>query len=171
MLESIIVSVLARAADQLGGGWRAGFSRPMPDLSNVPAGLTQARQALDVVRGPFGQGDIGRHETLAASLFLLDVVGAMRFRPSLDAEPLSAVVDHDFRHGTSYAATLRCWIASNYDIPRAAEALVLHPNTLRHRLRRLGEVIDLDDPDLRLVLALQLRLREIDPPMRKDESR
>ena len=37
--------------------------------------------------------------------------------------------------------------------------MTLHPNTLRHRLRRLAELIDIDDPDLRLALALQLRLR------------
>ncbi|MEV0585282.1 helix-turn-helix domain-containing protein [Nonomuraea sp. NPDC050310] len=161
VLEPIIATVLARARDQLGGEWRAGFSRPQADLSDVPAALEQARQALDVVCGPFGGGAIGRHERLAASLFLLDAFRAMRFRPSLEAEPLSLVLEHDARHGTDYVRTLRCWIAAGYDIPRAAEALVLHPNTLRHRLRRLAEVLDLDDPDLRLALALQLRLQEI----------
>ncbi|OUC98651.1 PucR family transcriptional regulator [Streptosporangium minutum] len=161
VLESIIATVLAHAGDQFGGEWRAGFSRLLHDLSDAPAGLNQARQALDVVCGPFGKGLIGRHETVAAPLFLLDVFRAMRFLPALEAEPLSAVLDHDARHGTDYVRTLRCWIAANYDVPRAAEALVLHSNTLRHRLRRLTEVIDLSDPDLRLALALQLRLQEI----------
>ncbi|MER6951001.1 oligopeptide/dipeptide ABC transporter ATP-binding protein [Nonomuraea sp. NPDC000554] len=161
VLESIITTVLARATDQFGGEWRAGISRPLHDLSDVPAGLSQAQQALDVVCGSFGKGNIGRHDQLAASLFLLDTFQAMRFRPSLEGEPLSIVSDHDARHGTDYVRTLRCWIAAGYDIPRAAEALVLHSNSLRHRLRRLSEVIDLDDQDLRLALALQLRLQEI----------
>ncbi|MGW2222615.1 helix-turn-helix domain-containing protein, partial [Nonomuraea sp. NPDC001684] len=51
--------------------------------------------------------------------------------------------------------------AAHYDVPRAAEALSLHPNTLRYRLRRIGELIALDEPDVRLVLGLQLRLAEI----------
>ncbi|MEW9521360.1 PucR family transcriptional regulator [Streptomyces tubercidicus] len=163
VLESIITTVLARATDQFGGEWRAGISRPLHDLSDVPTGLAQAQQALDVVcmiSGSFGKGTIGRHDQLAASLFLIDTFQAMRFRPSLEGEPLSIVSDHDARHGTDYVRTLRCWIAAGYDIPRAAEALVLHANTLRHRLRRLSEVIDLDDQDLRLALALQLRLQE-----------
>jgi DNA-binding PucR family transcriptional regulator len=37
----------------------------------------------------------------------------------------------------------------------------VHQNTFRYRLRRLSEVgeIDLGDPDTRLALMLQLRLR------------
>ncbi|MFJ9443687.1 PucR family transcriptional regulator [Kitasatospora sp. NPDC101235] len=159
VIQLIIATVLARARDTLGGGWRAGISRTLPGLADISTGLSQARQALKVVCGPFGKAEIGRHDELAAPIFLRDVYEALRYRPALDAEPLSTVLDHDARHGTEYEKTLRCWIAGHYDVPRVAEAMTLHPNTLRHRLRRLAELIDIDDPDLRLALALQLRLR------------
>ncbi|MEU6882896.1 helix-turn-helix domain-containing protein [Streptomyces sp. NPDC046712] len=159
VIQLILATVLARARDTLGGGWRAGISRTLTGLADIPTGMSQARQALKVVCGPFGKAEIGRHDELAASMFLRDVYEALRYRPALDAEPLSTVLDHDARHGTDYEKTLRCWIAEHYDVPQAADALTLHPNTLRHRLRRLAELIDIDDPDLRLALALQLRLR------------
>ena len=42
----------------------------------------------------------------------------------------------------------------------ASEALFVHPNTFRYRLRRLAEVgeIDLADPEQRFVAMLQLRV-------------
>lgn len=42
----------------------------------------------------------------------------------------------------------------------AAKRLVLHPNTLRYRLRRARERfgVDLDDPDTRLMMSLVVRL-------------
>ncbi|WP_022888152.1 PucR family transcriptional regulator [Agromyces italicus] len=161
LLERIATAVLTRADELVGGPWRAGFSRTLSGLSEVPAGVQQARQALGVVHGPLGRGAIGRNDELAASVFLLDLFESMKFRPTFAAEPLWLVLDHDLRYGTEYARTLRAWTANQYDVPRAAEVLRVHPNTLRHRLRRLGEVIDLDDADVRLALAVQLRLQEI----------
>ncbi|MFE4197086.1 PucR family transcriptional regulator [Paenarthrobacter sp. NPDC056912] len=165
VLQTIVTTVLARSAESVGGGWRAGISRTLDSVADVPVGFTQAKQALDVVSGPFGHGEIGQHQELGASLFLLEVFEALQFRSALDAEPLSVVADHDNRQGTDYVKTLRSWIAAHYDIPRGAEALVLHPNTLRHRLRRMAEVVDIEDPDVRLALALQLRMQEINTKM------
>ncbi|WP_181034194.1 CdaR family transcriptional regulator [Arthrobacter sp. GMC3] len=161
VLQSIATTVLARSEESIGGAWRAGISRTLASVADVPVGFAQAKQALGVVRGPFGHGAIGKHQDLGASLFLLEVFDALQSESALDAEPLSVVSDHDDRQGTDYVRTLSSWIAAHYDVGHAAEALVLHPNTLRHRLRRLAEVVDIEDPDVRLALALQLRLQEI----------
>ncbi|MFE4196830.1 PucR family transcriptional regulator [Paenarthrobacter sp. NPDC056912] len=161
VLQSIAATVLARSEESIGGGWRAGISRTLESVADVPVGFAQAKQALDVVSGPFGHGEIGKHHELGASLFLLEVFDALQSQSALDAEPLSVVADHDSRQGTDYVRTLRSWIAAHYDVARAAEALVLHPNTLRHRLRRMAEVVDIENPDVRLALALQLRLQDI----------
>ena len=56
--------------------------------------------------------------------------------------------------------TLRAYLDCFGDVPRAAERISVHPNTFRYRMRRLVELfdLDLDDPDERMVLELQLRL-------------
>jgi PucR C-terminal helix-turn-helix domain len=36
--------------------------------------------------------------------------------------------------------TLRVYLDSDLDVTRAAEALYVHPNTVRYRLRRIGEL-------------------------------
>ncbi|VXB51357.1 conserved hypothetical protein [Arthrobacter sp. 9V] len=165
VLQNILASVLARAGESLGGGWRAGIGRTMDTVADVPAGYVQAKQALEVMCGPLGQGEIGRHQDLGASLFLLEVMNALNLERGENVEPLSLVANHDRQHGTEYVKTLRSWIAAHYDIAKGADALVLHPNTLRHRLRRMAEVVNIDDPDIRLALALQLRLKEISTKM------
>jgi DNA-binding PucR family transcriptional regulator len=96
-----------------------------------------------------------------------------------DADPalrehLRRLVVHDTRNGTDFVTTLRVYLEAFGSTSLAAERLVLHPNTLRHRISRLCEIsgIDLDDPDQRLALALQLRADQhrcgittvVDPP-------
>ncbi|MER5624328.1 helix-turn-helix domain-containing protein [Streptosporangium sp. NPDC002544] len=127
--------------------------------SGAPKSARQAEAALSVLDGPFGRGAVGRYEDLAAVLLLSELGTALRGRPALTGEPLSLVAEHDTAHGTDYLQSLRVWFASYFDVPRAAEVLSLHPNTLRYRLRRISELVDLDDPDIRLALVIQLRLR------------
>ncbi|GAA2313034.1 helix-turn-helix domain-containing protein [Nonomuraea roseoviolacea subsp. roseoviolacea] len=165
LLRRVTADTLGRIAERLGGHWRAGVGRAVPSVAQVPAGARQADEALRALcgplRGPCAAGEVGLHEELAAALFLMDAAASMRSGGALTGEPLSLVAEHDAGHGTDYVHSLRVWLAAHYDVPRAAETLSLHPNTLRYRLRRIGELIPLDDPDVRLVLGLQLRLAEI----------
>ncbi|MDQ2755907.1 MAG: helix-turn-helix domain-containing protein, partial [Actinomycetota bacterium] len=65
---------------------------------------------------------------------------------------------HDEAHGTAYLLTLGAHLDHHSDPARAAAALHVHPNTLRYRLARIAEVVDLqlDDPTTRLALRLHL---------------
>lgn len=57
--------------------------------------------------------------------------------------------------------TLRAWLDCRGHGPRMAEALHLHPQTVRYRVARLRETldVDLDDPEARFALELALRRR------------
>jgi len=57
------------------------------------------------------------------------------------------------------AATLRAWLDHQGNVPAAARALGIHPQTVRYRLRRLRALLGdaLDDPAVRFELALALR--------------
>lgn len=79
----------------------------------------------------------------------------------LGISPVQALLDHDHRRDTEYAKTLLVWLDSFGEARTAAAALFVHENTLRYRVRRISErfEIDLDDPHVRLVTWLELRLR------------
>lgn len=73
--------------------------------------------------------------------------------------PVTTLRSHDTEHGTDYLATLAAWLDHPGDPRTAARRVHVHPNTLRYRMQRLGDVVDVDlaDPQVRLAVRLQLR--------------
>ena len=73
--------------------------------------------------------------------------------------PVAALREHDETHQTAYLETLAAWLDHPGDPREAAARIHVHPNTLRYRMQRLSDVVDLDlhDPETRLALRLQLR--------------
>ncbi|MER7072068.1 helix-turn-helix domain-containing protein [Terrabacter sp. NPDC000476] len=73
--------------------------------------------------------------------------------------PVAVLRAHDEGHDTAYLPTLAAWLDHPGDPREAAGRLHVHPNTLRYRLQRLSELVELDlhDPETRLALRLQLR--------------
>ncbi len=60
-------------------------------------------------------------------------------------------------------ATLRAFLDHRGNAPAMAEALHLHPQTVRYRLRKLRDIFgdDLDDPDARFELEAALRAQTL----------
>ncbi|MFD6415525.1 helix-turn-helix domain-containing protein [Streptomyces sp. NPDC060194] len=101
-----------------------------------------------------GPGDLGHAVDV---LRVLDAVGPLWER---HGGPLDALLAADRESGGDLARSVGAYLDAAGDVTRAARRLVLHPNTLRYRLRRVRERfgIDLDDPDTRLVAGLAVRL-------------
>ena len=83
--------------------------------------------------------------------------------------PYSRLIAYDEARNASMVGTLQAWLDAQGDIIAASAASHVHQNTLRYRLKRIGEIseVDLDDPETRFALALQLR---IFPPRLRRES-
>lgn len=73
--------------------------------------------------------------------------------------PVQEIAAHDTAHDTAYAQTIAAWLDHPGDPRSAAAGIHVHPNTLRYRLQRLAEIVELDlhDPETRLAVRLQLR--------------
>lgn len=82
--------------------------------------------------------------------------------------PIAELCDHDLRHATQYVATLRSWLTAQGDPAAAGEALGVHENTVRYRLRKMTAVttLDLQDPGKRLAMMIELAAID-DPPIRR----
>ncbi len=82
-------------------------------------------------------------------------------RDSVGLHPgIEALVIHDRDRDTTYGATMLAYFNADGNVSEAAAALIVHPNTLRYRLRRAKQLfgLDLDDADERLLIWMQLRL-------------
>ncbi len=96
-------------------------------------------------------------------------------RPELLRGPVEALRGLDAAGHSDYIRSLRAFFDNAGDVPRAADALFLHPNTLRYRLRRMRELtgLNLKDPTDRLVAELQLRILDgdVDEGQHQDADR
>ena len=56
-------------------------------------------------------------------------------------------------------ATFECWLAQAGSVARTAELMRVHEQTVRYRLRRLRELVPLDEGDADYLLTLWAQLR------------
>jgi DNA-binding PucR family transcriptional regulator len=156
--ERLAAEFLGRLGDQ--GNGVIGIGR----LANGVAGLVRSRadadRALRVLRSRRSGRRVARAVDVhveALRLELGDLMATWEYEP---AGPIGRLLAYDAEHRTQLIPTLRAWLDAFGDVPRAAAAVVVHPNTFRYRLRRLAEIaaLDLDDSEALFATWLQLRL-------------
>jgi hypothetical protein len=142
---------------------RIGLSSTCVDATAYVDGFEEARHALTgaavLGREPrvLGYDDLGAHKYL---LRIAKDGGAIR-DATIDA--VDRLAAYDGERQTQLLQTLEEFLRRRGNISSTAEALFVHPNTLRQRLRRIGELTDLDlraDDWLEIEIAVKLvRLR------------
>lgn len=99
--------------------------------------------------------------TAVRSTLVLDRLrGVAATRPDLLRGHVQLLGGLDASGRTDSLATLTAFFDHGGDIVRAADAMFMHPNTVRYRLRRIQELsgLDLDDPVDRFVAEFQVRV-------------
>jgi hypothetical protein len=137
---------------QLALGDRRGALGPEVGWLQASVSLSRARLALDVVPGRFVRADEHLADLLLAADRKLGCELADRVLAPLDEGPEAA--------REKLTETLQAWLDHQGRVEAVAQALDIHPQTVRYRLGRLRERIDrLEDPDRRFELAVALRAR------------
>ncbi|MCT9077246.1 PucR family transcriptional regulator [Streptomyces fulvoviolaceus] len=154
--KRLAVDIVARAGQALRVPVRAALGEVVPELGEIAA----SRADADLVLRVLGPGlPVATVEEVRPRVTLLRLTEVLGERRELSAGAWRRVLSYDSEHGTDYARTLVSWFDAGCDMAGAAKLLAVHPNTCRYRLRQAQQHvgIDLDDPDERLVLWLQLR--------------
>ncbi|MEQ0559781.1 helix-turn-helix domain-containing protein [Amycolatopsis sp. NEAU-NG30] len=129
--------------------------------ADAATSLLWARRTLDLVR----RGLAGDHPVthtadhlathwLLADRFLLD---------ELSAKVLAPFAGLTAKQQTRLAETLLCWLEHNGSTPEIAQALGIHPQTVRYRVSQLSDLFGdrLEDPARRLEIQLTLHARRL----------
>jgi DNA-binding PucR family transcriptional regulator len=150
---------VAERASRTGLDVLSAVGSTVPVLAEVTRSMDDVEQVLRVLATDDRGCGLALVEDVWADIALLRLADLQRGRGQSVSAPVAAVLAHDAAHRTQHARTLRTYLDCLGDVRAAAERLALHPNSLRHRLRRVRELfgIDLDDPAQRLVVALELR--------------
>jgi sugar diacid utilization regulator len=141
---------------------RTAVSSTVPNMRAVASARRETERILRVLSRGNATQEVASIENVQSHVTLLVLRDMVSKNPDLVRGPIEAIAAHDTDKGTVYLQTLREYLAAFGDVPSASAHLDVHPNTFRYRLRRLVEMfgIDLEDPDTRLLLDLQLRLIE-----------
>jgi hypothetical protein len=155
------VSVLAGGAGTAAGS-HAGGDAASPGtgrVAGVSHALAEARQAGRLAAVP-GSGVRLVDAAQIGSVGLLLAMVPGEARQAFRARLLDPLLGYDRDHGTELVRTLKVFLACSGSWTKAAEAMFVHVNSLRYRIRRVEELTGRDLGSLAdqvaLLLALQL---------------
>jgi len=149
-----VLGEVARAAQALHGArLRAGIGTPFTDIGELAASFDEARRALrhasplrPIVCSP---DDITLFDDLAVS----SGEAAGRLIP---ARVRRALADETLR------ATLHAYVDANLNVAATAKELMLHPNSVRYRLRRIASLTGRDPRQVADLFELRAAARLLD---------
>ena len=154
---------------ELARDWLAVLRAGLPENVTMSAGISAVAEPADLPAGRQEADEcLALHESAGGAppvydeswgdILLQRLRAAARTGRTPARGPVGELRRHDARHGTRYVATLRAWLEAQGDPVAAAERLGVHPNTVRNRLRKIGEItpLDLDDARQRLAMIIQL---------------
>jgi GAF domain-containing protein len=106
-------------------------------------GFAEAQQALVGTVALSGKPTVLAYDDLGAYKYLLRVAvdGGIR---DATVDAVGKLAEYDAQRGAQLLATLEEFLRRHGSISATSEALYVHPNTLRQRLRRIGELSGLD---------------------------
>ena len=139
---------------------RAGIGSSVGHVGEVHRSRQQADQVLQLLNTRLADRRIALFNQVRAQAFLLDLQEMRSLEAHLEGSRIAGLIRYDAEHGTPYVETLRAYLEALGDVNLAAKRVHVHRNTLRYRLRKLCELVELDleEPAERLVCELQLWL-------------
>jgi hypothetical protein len=158
-VRGLAQAIVDRAARALHTPVRAGIGSPGAAGEPIAGSRREADQVLDAL--PVDRA-VAAIDEVRPQVLLHRLRELAATDPQLRAGRLDALAEQDATKGTAWIPTLRAYFDAFGDMAGASARVSVHPNTFRYRLRRITEVfgLDLDDPDERLALELQLRFLE-----------
>lgn len=150
---STVESLLARVPSARTRTLRAGLSAPHR-LGDAAAALTQAEHAL-------AAADSARRVVEFDPTRGTTLLGSPAVRTALEAVAASTVdvlVAYDAAHGTALVVSVRAFLEANGHWESAAAEIDVHRHTLRNRIAKAEQVLDVDLGDARVRAELLLAL-------------
>lgn len=138
-----------------------GISNPTESILDISYAFRQADIVLDYITRENSSQWILPFR--ACALSYVCGCATREFPPKAFVSPmLTELIQYDRQNGTQYYETLLAYLIAERNIPKTAEALIIHRTTLTYRLKKISELIkvNLDDPNQRQYLLLSFFILE-----------
>ena len=160
------VGEIAKVVRGDGGGGRRSFStgvsRPITSVADLPGAYDEALKAVHVGRQMHGESALTHFDGLGIYRLLALVPDGADLRRFVE-ESLGELATDDSPENADLRRTLSVLIDTNLNVAETARQLFFHYNTLRYRIAKLERMLGpfTSDPQLRLTLALALRIHQM----------
>jgi purine catabolism regulator len=160
------VGEIARVVRGDGGGGRRSFStgvsRPITSVADLPAAYDEALKAVHVGRQMHGESALTHFDGLGIYRLLALIPNGADLHRFVE-ESLGELATDDSAESADLRHTLSVLLDTNLNVAETARQLFFHYNTLRYRIAKLERMLGpfTSDPQLRLTLALALRIRQM----------
>lgn len=158
-VASWVRGTLGAMRTELGVQLRAAIAAPVAGLAGAAAARAEVDRVLDsAARHPISIGQVTSLDEARTTVLVDEIVTLIGTEKRLVDPRVTELCERDPVLGQ----TLRIYLDSFGDIADAAEALQVHPNTVRYRVRRIEKLLStsLGDPEVRLLFSLGLRVLE-----------
>jgi sugar diacid utilization regulator len=159
-LVRFVTDLVGRTTESLRVPVRVAIGSTVDGVAELLASRHEASAVLRALQAHRPDAVVATIDDVRSHVVLHALQDLATRQPELRDGKVAGLAALDAERQTEYVATLRAYLDHFGDVPAAATALRVHPNTFRYRLRRLVEVsgLDLGDPVERLVAHLQLTL-------------
>ncbi len=155
-------AVLADASRGLGGmPLAAGLGPACTSLDDYPVSYHDAALALELARSRVSGGGVVASEELGVYGLLAGALDPEALRSRV-LPVLAPLLESDRQRHTDHVRTLRAYLSNDRHLQHTAEDLHLHVNSLRYRLRRIEQLLQMDFHDSDDLFQLELAVRIAD---------
>ncbi len=136
---------------------RAAVAAPIADLEAVAVARFEVDRVLD---GTTGEVRVTTLEESRTSVLLGEILELIGNHEQLRDPRIAELDRYDASNDSRMRESLETYLTCFGDVRSAADRLHVHPNTLRYRIRRVEQILELDltDSDARLLAEIQLRM-------------
>ncbi len=156
---SLTREIVTAAKQHLRAKVQVGVGSAVRTLDEVAESRTEADWILDAMTHDL-HAEIATISDVRAQVVISEILTVLQGNERFRDSRLTALYGHDAEHGTDLARSLLAYLEAFGDVRAASDGLHVHPNTLRYRIRRAGEItgIDFSNATERLSAHLQLLL-------------
>lgn len=160
-IANVFQGIVRRIENETGFTITVGIGERKRNVLNAHISYQEAKKAIRLGRMLFGENRVISYDELGA-FRILEHINITQ----LDAffhEYLGELAEYDHEHDSNYMETLKALYASDWVAKDASKKLFIHYNTIRARIEKIQEILNIDllNPETKLNISLALKIAEL----------
>ncbi len=135
-----------------------GIGKVFMGAASIKKSVTEARKANKVIKTDGETGNLRYYDEIGIYRIFFNLSDDKVLR-NLLTETLGAIMQYDDENGSDMVHTLEVFLEQGCNIAAATDALYVHRNTVKYRIKRIEEIMNIDLKDVTVQFNLRLAFK------------